>query len=162
MFSVIVGLRILGQKRVGFLAGRFVRPEPTLSPSATTDTEEGGEGIKVDELLIEEEERAVPDPDSDASTEDEEWEDARSMKKFYLRVNIVRALFGFSGILVLVSAGMFFGKGVTAFYESLVDVGEGLDVRRKESLGRQYIYVSSTLSSQPVQIIQPFAALNCF
>ena len=53
---------------------------------------------------------------------------AHADKKFKRKVFAVRALFIMSGIIVIVSGCLFYGKGVASFKTSLNEVRSGIDV----------------------------------
>jgi len=119
---VIVGLKIVGQKKVGLLAGRLERPY-------------GAQGMSTMDYmpLIEEEPEDVGSLfDSDLSSplifSDE------SEKKFNRKVLVTRALFAFSCVMVITSSIVFFANGVTAFRGSLAHVRGGLELVQETTL----------------------------
>ena len=136
-FFVIVCLRIAGQKRVGFFAGRFVLPEKETLQSFNEVEEKGGV-----EVVMEKEQ--APDDDDNYIKEsipvdetsgafNEGSVKAHADKKFKRKVFAVRALFIMSGIIVIVSGCLFYGKGVASFKTSLNEVRSGIDVSSSRS-----------------------------
>lgn len=147
LFFIIVCLKIAGQKRVGFLAGRLERPPP--NPFA-----KGGSSIGTDDRLSvipEEDEQATEENDqatgenndSDvnqdmlaslsapliiSNTLYDEREYARTEKRFRYKTITVRSVFALSGLIVIINGGLLYGKGVTSFESSLNGVKSGINV----------------------------------
>jgi hypothetical protein len=115
-FFVIVCLKVSGQQKVGFLAGTFIK---------TTKSLQSSEG-KRDGANVEMENENVDEHESMALTNSAEEE--KIEKKFNAKVMLARIVFVISGILVIVSGGLFYGKGVASFKSSLNDVRSGIDV----------------------------------
>lgn len=116
-FFVIVTLKIVGQKRVGFLAGRFVRP---------TSEEDSDEGVEV--VMAgggRGDDGGDPDEGLPADYTGSKMS-ASENKKFNRSVWIGRAVFILAGLMVIISGGVFYGKGVAAFKNSLDEVRGGL------------------------------------
>jgi len=130
---VIIGLKIAGQKRVGFLAGRLEHPdyvsgeessEPRTPHSSTVGEEESG-------MEIEREENDLASPlisarNNSIGTEIEET--LQKEKKWKRKVWAVRATFVISGLCVLVAGALFYAKGVTSFKNSLDSTSSGLHI----------------------------------
>lgn len=114
-FFAIVCLKISGQERVGFLAGRLVRPY------VSTDDKEEKEGV---EIVMDEVDEAIPVN----SVENNATDDDHAAKMFKRRVWAVRGMFVLCGILVIVAGGLFYGKGVVSFRNSIDDVRKGIDL----------------------------------
>jgi len=116
-FFAIVCLKISGQERVGFLAGRLIRPN-----SAGGETEEKG-GVEV--TMEGEVDEAIPVDNVNSNAADDV---NHGEKMFMRRVWAVRGVFVLCGILVMVAGGLFYGKGVAAFNESINEVREGIEL----------------------------------
>ena len=109
-FAVIIGLKIAGQDRVGFLAGRFVKYTPRDTP--TDDSIDG---------LVDDEER-IDEP----RVIDQTLEKRNTLSK---RTCIaVRLMFVLSGIIIIVFTGIFYGLGVDSFRRSFSEVRKGIEV----------------------------------
>jgi hypothetical protein len=110
LFAVIIGLKIAGQDRVGFLAGRFVKYTPRDTP-----TEDSIDGLVDDEERIDEP-RVI----------DQTLEKRKALSK---RTSIaVRLMFVLSGIIIIVFTGIFYGKGVDSFRRSFAEARKGIEV----------------------------------
>ena len=110
LFAVIIGLKIAGQDRVGFLAGRFVKYTPRDTP--TDDSIDG---------LVDDEER-IDEP----RVIDQTLEKRNTLSK---RTCIaVRLMFVLSGIIIIVFTGIFYGMGVDSFRRSFSEVRKGIEV----------------------------------
>ncbi len=140
-FLVIVCLKVAGQKRVGFLAGhiewREMKPEfesgSNRTLSAIPEEEERNETELNNEEFPapnEETEAFLATPLVISNTIFDEREYAREEKKFHRKVFGVRAAFVISGICVIISGGLFYGKGVASFDDSLNTVRVGIDVSK--------------------------------
>ena len=134
---VIIILKIAGQKRVGFLAGRLEHPdyvsdeevkesnEPRTPHSSTVGEQE-------DRMEIEREEGDFASPlisgrNNSIGTDLEVT--LQKEKKFKRKVWAVRATFVISGLCVLLVAGaLFYAKGVTSFKNSLDSTSSGLHI----------------------------------
>ncbi|KAL7551454.1 hypothetical protein ACHAWF_014641 [Thalassiosira exigua] len=112
-FFAIVCLKIAGPSKVGFLAGRLVRP-------AADQHKENEETGGVEAVLAGEEATPVDTPTNAAGHD--------HVDKFTRRTWIVRGIFVLSGILVIISGGLFYGKGVVSFKNSLDEVRAGIDL----------------------------------
>eukprot|EP00581_Thalassiosira_minuscula_P014757 CAMPEP_0183720662 /NCGR_PEP_ID=MMETSP0737-20130205/13202_1 /TAXON_ID=385413 /ORGANISM="Thalassiosira miniscula, Strain CCMP1093" /LENGTH=593 /DNA_ID=CAMNT_0025950555 /DNA_START=49 /DNA_END=1830 /DNA_ORIENTATION=- len=155
-FFVIVVLRILGQEKVGFFAGRFVRPARSIQPQDDDGNEEK-DGIEVvmapggrehDDIISE----AVLANGTNDSTADEPMMNNHTVasennveKKFLRTVLAVRLLFVLSGIVVIISGGIFYGKGVVRFEASLNEIQNGID------LVQEVAYKTIKLSDEVIQ-----------
>lgn len=110
-FAVIISLKIAGQDRVGFLAGRFVQYTPRDTP-----TEDSIDGLVDDEERRDDEPRVV----------DQTLEKRNTLSK---RTCIaVRLMFVLSGIIMIVFTGIFYGMGVDSFRRSFAEVRKGIEV----------------------------------
>ena len=98
----IVCLKISGQKRVGFLAGNFVRPS---AGSPKGGTEENGEGGRLEGVMDNEQQFSEDHVDEAVSVNrmHDAAVDPVAEKKFRTGVRAVRIMFVFSGIVVIVS-----------------------------------------------------------
>jgi hypothetical protein len=111
LFAVIIGLKIAGQDRVGFLAGRFVK----YTPRDRLTTEDS-----IDDLVDEEERIDGP------RVIDQTVEKRNALSN---RACIaVRLMFVLSGIIIIVFTGIFYGKGVDSFRRSFAEVRKGIEV----------------------------------
>ena len=95
-FMVIVGLKIAGQKRVGFLAGRLEK-----SDASNLEAPDGVEVV----MKNEEHDKSVSAQQNDGEAD----------TRFKHKVWAVRAAFVISGIIVIICGGLFYGKGVVSF-----------------------------------------------
>ena len=128
---VIVGLKIAGQKRVGFLAGRLVHyvsgeeiSEPRTPQSSAVGEEENGMEIEREEDVL-----ASPLISSRNNSIGTDLEEAIiKEKKWKRKVWAVRATFIISGLCVLVAGALFYAKGVTSFKNSLDSTSSGLHI----------------------------------
>lgn len=120
-FTVILGLRFSGQKRVGFLSGRLVKH----------NIEKGAI-----ELEIEEEEPALAN-DYDDNDVVQRQTDKREVL-FNRKVAAVRLVFVTCGMVVLAAGGAFYGKGVVSFRRSFSELHKGIVV---SSYHFQHLYV---------------------
>lgn len=105
---LILSLRIAGQDRVGFLAGRLVKY-----------TEENG-GVEVE----------INDEEDDLIDEAHEVEQTTEKREvlFKRKVTAVRLVFVISGMIVISSGCIFYGKGVVSFRRSFSEVRKGINV----------------------------------
>lgn len=144
-FLVILCLKVAGQKRVGYLAGRLERPETrpenksgsNRTLSVIPEEEERNEvQVNNDEVLApnEETEASLVTPLVISNTIFDEREYAQEEKKFHRKVIGVRAAFVISGICIIISGGIFYGKGVASFDDSLNTIRVGIDVRKSTIL----------------------------
>ena len=105
-FIAIICLKIAGTKRVGFLAGRFVRPF-----DAAEVTEEKGVEVVLDRDEEDDEgdapqdrnEPPTPTNNNNSAVAAAYPDQSRVRENFGIRVGIVRALFLLCGIVVIVS-----------------------------------------------------------
>lgn len=98
-------LKIAGKNKVGFLAGRLIRPTPESGIDA---------GV---EVVIENETAAANTAHDD-----------HVQKSFNRRVIFVRAVFILCGFLTIIASILFYTKGVAAFKESINAMNRGIDV----------------------------------
>lgn len=139
-FLGIVCLKIAGQKRVGFLAGHLVRPA-AIGKSQDDEDEKGGvevvmEGDDNDEQAPRDGDginEAVPivngAPTKSSSSSSTANDDiAKAETKFTRQIWFVRSMFVLSGIIVIISGGLFYGKGVVSFRNSIDEVRQGIDL----------------------------------
>lgn len=119
---LLVGLRVCGQRRVGFLAGRLEHPDLRGDDASRGD---GGQLPLIEEepadgypLLVSEHSRKGP-------------EATKRAKKFQRTVRANRAAFVLSGVAVIVSSILFLTNGIKSFQGSLVSVNDGLELVQK-------------------------------
>ena len=138
-FITIVVLKYCGQKKVGFLAGRLVHPNYDEDDEAEEQTRLSTiqEEPTVDGLEYED---SVHSSSSDNGSslvnpltnplipDDELVKAATKDNQFKRTVFAVRLVFILSGIFVIISGGLFYGKGVTGFKRSLDSTSHGLMV----------------------------------
>ena len=122
-FFVIIVLKLQGQKKVGFFAGRLVRP---VDANLTAEKQQtiADDNANEDEQPLNEEvvNEAVPL----SSTTTIQHRDANTNEKFKQRVWAVRLMFVLSGCFVIIAGGLFYGKGVVSFKNSIDDVRVGI------------------------------------
>ena len=119
-FFVIIVLKLQGQKKVGFFAGRLVRP---VDANLTAEKQEKDINENEDtQPLNEEVNEAVP-VSSPSTTQ---YRNANTNEKFNQRVWAVRLMFVLSGCFVIIAGGLFYGKGVVAFKQSVDEVRSGI------------------------------------
>ena len=131
-FFAIICLKIAGQKRVGFLAGRMVRP----SHAGPSHKEEGA-GV---EVVMENDDQALPVSDNNEADEaipavntslndtTNNADAAHVDKMFERKLWAVRGTFVLSGIAVLVAGILFYTNGVHSFWGSIDEVRNGIDL----------------------------------
>ena len=126
-FLVIISLKAMGQKKVGFLAGRLVRPDGSKKADGAGGEEAGVEVVMEGDKPSDDNgnvpgENEISEAVPIASSAGEAVDAEKTEKKFRRKVWAVRGMFVISGILVMVAGGLFYGKGVTAFKDSLDEV----------------------------------------
>ena len=157
-FITIVVLKYCGQKKVGFLAGRLVHPNYDEDAEAEEQTRlstiQEEPTVTVDGLEYED---SVHSSSSDNGSslvnpltnplipDDELVKAATKDNQFKRTVFAVRLGFVLSGILVIISGGLFYGKGVTGFKRSLDSTSHGLMVSNILYLVSLY-YIPLTIS----------------
>jgi hypothetical protein len=100
-------LKIAGKNKVGFFAGRLIRP----TPESHTDA-----GV---EVVMENEAAAAA---TNTAHEDHiQW-------SFNRRVIFVRVVFILCGIVTIIATILFYTKGVAAFKDSIDAMNRGIDV----------------------------------
>ena len=106
-FIAIICLKIAGTKRVGFLAGRFVRPYDAAAIGAENEKDRGVEVVldrDDDEDEGDAQHRNEPStPPMNNNNSPAYPDQSRVRENFGIRVGIVRALFLLCGIVVIVS-----------------------------------------------------------
>ena len=102
---MIAILKIAGKSKVGFFAGRLIRP-----PAAGIDA-----GV---EVVIESQAGATSNTD----------QNDRVQKSFNRRVLFVRLVFVLCGILTIIASILFYTKGVAAFKDSIDAMTQGIGV----------------------------------
>ncbi len=137
-FMIIVGLKIAGPKKVGFLAGKLEHPEYDIA-ARTRDVGELDTVIEEDQLEasqpdVSSESRSLLESDCDSpliitNTIDADYEAATVDDKFKKKVTAVRMTFVLSGLAMIVCGSLFYCKGMSAVRRSLVDISQGLQVR---------------------------------
>lgn len=123
-FFVIVCLKVAGRKRVGFFAGRLVRP---VASSASSDGSGGGKGDGVEVVMAGNGQEDNNDVDEAVPVDTAAAASNTVDKKFKRRVWFVRGVFVISGLMVIAAGGLFYGKGVAAFKDSLDEVRQGIE-----------------------------------
>ena len=128
-FFAIVVLKIMGEKKVGFLAGRLVRP---VDLNNLPDTQQAGVEVVIEnegeEQPLNKEAGAENEVDEAVPVTNNNHEFSPAEKRFNRKVWAVRIMFVLSGILVMISGGLFYGKGVVSFKNSIDEVRFGLDL----------------------------------
>ena len=128
-FFAIAILKIMGEKKVGFLAGRLVRPVDLNNLPDTTDEKGGVEVVmenEGEEQPLNKEAGAENEVDEAIAVTNNNNEFSPAEKIFNRKVWAVRIMFVLSGILVMISGGLFYGKGVVSFKNSIDEVRFGL------------------------------------
>ncbi|KAL7540001.1 hypothetical protein ACHAXR_010807 [Thalassiosira sp. AJA248-18] len=156
---VIVGLKIAGQKKVGFLAGRLEDPDYRTADHVAED--EGTLPVIQEEPGIQEEPEIESLLDSDMSSPliicdniDRDLQRVKREKKFNRKVWAVRGIFVLSGIGVIVFGALFYSKGVTAFQRSLDSVHGGLELVQQTA--HQAINLTDTLINDKEKLSSDF------
>lgn len=126
-FMIVIGFKVAGPKRVGFLAGKLHHPECDLASSSPRD---------VGKLTVIEEEPSSFS--SDAETESLIASDLsspflgstviRRNQKYARKVTAIRGIFFFSGLCVIVCGALFYAKGMVSFRKSLDETSYGLQL----------------------------------
>lgn len=132
---IILAFKYAGPHKVGFLAGRFIEPDPTekLSPRTsaeflsviqeeeeTVDVYEGESLLSVDPI--------VDTPLVITDNIEGEMRRVEMEKKFVGTVTAVRAVFLLSGLGVIISGGLYYGKAVKSFNSAFDEVRVGTNV----------------------------------
>ncbi|KAL7479709.1 hypothetical protein ACHAW6_005431 [Cyclotella cf. meneghiniana] len=107
-FFCLAMLKIAGQQKVGFFAGRLVRPN-AVSPMES--------GV---EVMIENEDGTSPIPVNEPGE--------HAQKSFKRRVIAVRSVFVIFGVLTIVAGILFYSKGVAALKSSLNEFHDGINL----------------------------------
>lgn len=132
-FFVIIVLKLQGQKKVGFFAGRLVRPiDANLTAEKQQAIADGNDNdANEDEQPLNEEvvNEAVP-----VSSSSPQYRDANRNEKFKQRVWAVRLMFVLSGCFVIIAGGLFYGKGVVSFKNSIDEVRSGISLVQNAAL----------------------------
>jgi len=136
-FMVIIGFKVAGPKKVGFLAGKLHHPDYDLSSSAASSPRDVGKLS-----VIEEEPSFASDTESESligsdisspfiSRQDTENDSkiALTEKKFKRKVIAVRSTFFISGLCVIVCGALFYLKGMAMLRKSLENTSYGVEVR---------------------------------
>ena len=150
-FSVIIILKILGEKKVGFFAGRLVAKKEEVSLSEGDKVEVCDNDVipppeeQQQEDDIEEKRDTAEQPLNWSTDNKEQVGDENEVineaipvgmnntatdsdKQFNRRVWSVRIIFVLSGSFVMIAGGLFYGKGVTSFKNSIDGVRVGIDL----------------------------------
>jgi hypothetical protein len=137
-FMIIIGFKVAGPKKVGFLAGKLEHPEydataPARDVGALTlieddPPEEASSDIGTDEnlRLLESD---LASPLIITNTIDADSDGARADEKFKKKVIAVRVTFVLSGLAMIVCGSLFYGYGMMSFRRSLDHTSRGLQVR---------------------------------
>lgn len=125
-FMVIVVLKFMGEKKVGFLAGRLIRPTTT---TGTSSKEEGVEVVMPSSSNQQDGiDEGIPVNNNATHTTTSNTIDSPTEQKFTRSVYLTRTIFILSGIIVIISGGLFYGKGVVSFKNSIDEVRLGIDL----------------------------------
>jgi hypothetical protein len=131
---ILLALKYAGPQRVDFLAGCLIEPDPTKNLSPRTSAEflsviqEADETVEMDEgesLL-----NADPMIDTPMVITDniEEMRHVDFEKKFARKLTAVRAVFLLSGVGVIISGGLYYGKTVTSLNNAIDETRMGTSV----------------------------------
>ena len=136
-FMIIIGFKIAGPKKVGFLAGKLEHPEYdatasaryvgalTLTEDDPLDASSDG-GTEENRSLLESD---LASPLIITNTIDADSDGARTDEKFKKKVIAVRMIFVLSGLAMIVCGSLFYGYGMMSFRRSLDNTSRGLQVR---------------------------------
>ena len=116
-FFVIAMLKIAGRSKVGFFAGRLVRP-----------TRQGSEDAGVEVVM-----------DNEAAAASNSADVDHKNKSFDRRVIFVRLVFILCGMLTIIASILFYTKGVAAFKDSIDAMTRGIDVSEIHRVGHSII-----------------------
>lgn len=126
---MILAFKCAGPRKVGFLAGRLAEPDPTRKISPRTSAEFLSVIQEEDEAVDVDEGESLLSADLVASTPmvitDVMEEEARRVEletKFARKVTAVRAAFLLSGVGVIITQGLYYGKGVNSLNNAFDEV----------------------------------------
>ncbi len=135
-FMIIIGFKVAGPKKVGFLAGKLEHPEydataPVRNVGALTliendPPEASSDGETETRSLLESD---FASPLIITNTIDADSDGARADEKFKKKVIAVRMTFVLSGLAMIVCGSLFYGYGMMSFRRSLDNTSQGLQVR---------------------------------
>jgi hypothetical protein len=136
-FTVIIGFKIAGPKKVGFLAGKLEHPEYDATALARDvgaltlieddpPEEASSDGGTENQSLLESD---LASPLIITNTIDADSDGARADEKFKKKVIAVRMTFVLSGLAMIVCGSLFYGYGMMSFRRSLDNTSRGLQVR---------------------------------
>ena len=124
-FFVIIVLKFLGQNKVGFFAGRLVRPIDANLLAEKQQADADNNANEDEQPLNEQPLNEVLPVSSTTTTQ---YRDANTNEKFNQRVWAVRLMFVLSGCFVIIAGGLFYGKGVVSFKNSIDEVRNGISL----------------------------------
>jgi hypothetical protein len=134
-FMIIIGFKVAGPKKVGFLAGKLHHPDYDLASSSTRDVgkltvieEETSFSSDTENESLIASDISSPFINARKSTENNSTF-AQTDKKFKRKVIAIRGTFFVSGLCVIVCGALFYAKGMTMFRKSLESTSYGLEVR---------------------------------
>ncbi len=129
-FMIIIGFKVAGPKKVGFLAGKLHHPDYDLASSSTRDV---GKLTAIEEETSfssdTENESLIATDISSPFIKTGKTTIAQIDEKFKRKVIAVRGAFFASGLCVIVCGALFYAKGMTMFRKSLESTSYGLEVR---------------------------------
>ena len=135
-FMIIIGFKVAGPEKVGFLAGKLEHPEydataPARDVGALTlieddQLEASSDGGTENRSLLESD---LASPLIITNTINADSDSARADEKFKKKVIAVRVTFVVSGLAMIVCGSLFYGYGMMSFRRSLDNTSQGLKVR---------------------------------
>lgn len=162
---IILAFKCAGPRRVGFLAGCLIEPDPTKKMSPRTSAEflsviqEEDEAVDIDEgesLLS-----ADPFVDTPLVITDNIEEEMRRVelgKKFVKRVTAVRAAFLLSGVGVIISGGLFYGKAVKSLNNAFAEVRLGTSNLRGKM--QAALNISNSILTDQKELVKTLDAIQ--
>lgn len=133
-FMFIIGFKVAGPKKVGFLAGKLHHPDYNLASSSSPrdvgkltviEEETSFSSDTENESLIASD---ISSPFISGKSTKNSSSIAETENKFQRKVIVVRVTFFVSGLCVIVCGALFYAKGMTMFKKSLENTNYGLEV----------------------------------
>lgn len=161
-FMVIIGFKVAGPKKVGFLAGKLHHPDYDSASSprdvgklTVIEEETSFSSDTENESLIASD---ISSPFISGESTKKNSTIAQTEKQFMRKVVAVRGTFFISGLCVIVCGALFYSKGMALFRKSVENTSYGLEVRVSliEHIPRSFICDILTLYMLP-QLIQSTA-----
>eukprot|EP00804_Cyclotella_cryptica_P011550 CCRYP_012069-RA/>CCRYP_012069-RA protein AED:0.05 eAED:0.05 QI:236/1/1/1/1/1/6/761/608 len=156
---VIFAFKYAGPKRVGFLAGCLIEPDHTKQVSPRTSVEFLSVIQEEDEILDVDESESVLIADPMVDTPfiitdniEEEMRRVELEKKFLRKVTTVRAVFLLSGVGVIISGGLFYGKGVKSLNNAFAEVRLGTSDLRGKTL--EALNISNSILADQKELVK--------